>query len=143
MTASAFDRDDLKRACLAALDAAAVEHPAGHQGKLAARYVLHTTRSETVELMFEKGPKTPANLWMIRKAGEPMIDDGIGYRLSPAADIYATTGAEGRLRYGRHSALKPMRQLANADLICFTIERVAEIRRLLDRLMVHGAGLSA
>ncbi len=70
MTVKAFNRDDLKRACLAALDAVALEHPAGHQGKLAARYVLHTRRSEAIELMFEKGPKTPAHLWMGREAGE-------------------------------------------------------------------------
>ncbi len=42
MTAKVFDRDDLKRACLTALDAVALEHPAGHRGKLAARCVLHT-----------------------------------------------------------------------------------------------------
>ncbi|MCP5389846.1 MAG: hypothetical protein H6915_08775 [Novosphingobium sp.] len=135
MNSKAYDREDLKRACLAALDAVAVEHPAGHQGKLAARYVLHTPRGAAIEIMFEKGPKTPAHLWMSREAGEGMIDAGIRYRLSPATDTYATANAEGRPRYGRHSALKPMRQLANADLVCFTIERPGEIEVLLGGLL--------
>lgn len=134
MTLKAHDRDDLKRACLAALDAAAFEHPAGHQGKLAARYILHSPSGATIELMFEKGPKTPANLWMSRQAGAALIDDNVRYRLSPATDTYATSDAEGRPRYGRHSALKPMRQLAHADLICFTVEREGQIEQLLDRL---------
>jgi hypothetical protein len=134
MNLKAHDRGDLKRACLAALEAVAVEHPTGHQGKLAARYVLHTPRGAAIEIMFEKGPKTPAHLWMSGEAGEGMIDAGIRYRLSPAADTYATVDAEGRPRYGRHSALKAMRQLANADLICFTIERPAEIDKLLESL---------
>lgn len=143
MTDKTYKRDDLKRACLAALDAAAVEHPARHQGKLAARYVLHTRRGAVLDLMFDKGPKTPAHLWVIREAGEAMIDTGIRYRLSLATDTYATLDAEGRPRYGRHSALKSMRKLANAALICFTIEREAEIQRLLERLTVHAAGPSA
>ncbi|MCV2866898.1 hypothetical protein [Defluviimonas sp. WL0075] len=137
MTLKTYDRDDLKRACLAALDAVAVEHPAGHQGKLAARYVLHTPRGAAIEIMFEKGPKTLANLWMNREAGEGMINAGIRYRLSPAVDTYVTADDEGRPRYGRHSALKPMRQLANADLICFTIERPGEIKQLLEHLQAH------
>ena len=49
-------RDTLRQACLARLDERAMEHPSGHQGKLAARYVLHTQRADAVELMFEKGP---------------------------------------------------------------------------------------
>lgn len=135
MTSKTYDRDDLKRACLASLDAAALEHPARHQGKLAARYVLNTQRGEAIELMFEKGPKTPANLWMLREAGQSIIDARIRYRLSPATDTYTTVDAKGRPRYGRHSALKPMRQLANADLICFTIERPGEMDMLLGGLL--------
>jgi len=49
-------RDELRQACLERLDERAMEHPSGHQGKLAARYVLHTQRADAVELMFEKGP---------------------------------------------------------------------------------------
>ena len=132
MTQKTMDRADLKRACLVALDAVAVEHPAGHQGKLAARYVLRNSAGEAIELMFEKGPQTPANLWMLRDAGKVMIDAGIRYRLSPATDTYAIADTAGRPRYGRHSALRPMRQLANADLICFTIERLGEMEMLLE-----------
>lgn len=138
MTDKIFDREALKRACLAALDEVAVEHGAGHQGKLAARYVLQDRRGAAIELMFEKGPKTPAHLWMPLEAGEPLIDEGIPYRLSPAAETYAAKDANDRPLYGRHSALKPMRQLANSDLIRFTIDRPGQIDRLLQRLRESG-----
>lgn len=131
----AMDRAHLKRACLAALDAVAVEHPAGHQGKLAARYVLQGARGEAVELMFEKGPKTPAQLSMTAAAGQIVTGDGIRFRASPATETFAAIDPGGRPRYGRHSALKPMRRLAHADLMCFTIEREGESDRLLDRLL--------
>jgi hypothetical protein len=54
MTDKTYSRDDLKRACLAAMDTVALEHSAQHQGKLVARYVLHTWRGAALELMFEK-----------------------------------------------------------------------------------------
>lgn len=57
-------RAALKQACLEVLEAACVMHPAGHQTKLAARYVLITKDGERIALMFEKGPNSSANLWM-------------------------------------------------------------------------------
>jgi hypothetical protein len=55
-------RNTLKAACLSLLDTAAAEHPAGHQGKLAARYVLRSRSDERIGLMFEKSEKTKALL---------------------------------------------------------------------------------
>lgn len=49
-----MDRDQLKHNCLERLDAGAIEHPTGHQGKLAARYLLRRGDGDRVELMFEK-----------------------------------------------------------------------------------------
>jgi predicted helicase len=46
-------RAALKSAVLAILDQVALEHPVGHQGKLAARYVLRSQNGERIELMFE------------------------------------------------------------------------------------------
>ena len=135
MTQEALDRDELKRLWLLAFDSVAVEHGAGHQGKLAARYVLHTPTGSAIELMFEKGPKSPANLWLAKETGRALLDQGLRYRFSPATDTYAKADANGRALYGRHSGLKPMRQLAHADLLCFTIERPTEVKWLLDKLL--------
>src|SRR5690606_25005406 len=55
-------RKELKLACLALLDDAAVEHPSGHQGKSAARYILRSENDDRIELMFEKGENSRANL---------------------------------------------------------------------------------
>jgi len=131
MTLGKPQREDLKRACLAALDAVCVEHPAGHQSKLAARYILHTSRGEAVALMFEKGPKAPAHLWMPLEAGQGLINEGVPYRLSPAAETYAAKDGSSRPLHGRHSALNPMRQLTNSNLIRFTVERAGEMDHLL------------
>ena len=127
-------RRKLKLSCLGALDALAVEHESGHQGKLAARYTLRTEHGMAVELMFEKSPKTPANLWMTLQTGRDLLDEDISYRLSPASEVNHAFGADGRPKYGRHSALKTMHQLAHADLICFRIEREGQIEALLARL---------
>lgn len=59
-----MNREEFKLACLAILDGVASEHPAGHQGKLAARYLLRTGGGAAIELLFEKGPNTPPNLWL-------------------------------------------------------------------------------
>lgn len=134
MTPKVTTRDDLKRQCLAALDAAAIEHPAGHQGKLAARYILRTQAGEGIEMMFEKGPARPANLWMNEKYAERLCDGSVPFRRSPAVGLYAASDSDSPVRYGRHSALKPMRDLANADLVCFTIEREGQLEALLRAL---------
>lgn len=58
-------RDELRQAILSKLDACAMEHPCRHQGKLAARYLMHTQKSGPVELMFEKGPTSaPTSGWL-------------------------------------------------------------------------------
>jgi len=38
-----MDRDALKLRCVTPLDECAIEHPAGHQGKLAARYLVQSS----------------------------------------------------------------------------------------------------
>ena len=42
-------RQKLKLSCLRALDALAVEHESGHQGELAARYILRTEHDVAVK----------------------------------------------------------------------------------------------
>ncbi len=130
-----MNREELKRLCLARLDDCAREHPAGHQGKLAARYLLQNAAGDTVELMFEKGPKTPANLWVEHKRVTELVEaPGLDVRLSPASALFSVKGAGGKLIYGRHSALKPMPDLGRADLVCFQISSIGELDRVLDHL---------
>ena len=52
MIADVMNREMLIAACLALIDQVATEHPAGHQGKLAARYIIRSSSGERVGLMF-------------------------------------------------------------------------------------------
>ncbi|MDZ7909061.1 MAG: hypothetical protein U5N10_13100 [Gemmobacter sp.] len=126
-------RDELKSRCLALLDAAAMEHPAGH-GKLFARYVLRTQDDDRIEMMFEKGEKSRANLWLTCDHAVPLVAMGVEFRDYPASALYQPTEPGGKPVYGRHSALKSMRDLANADLVRFTIDRVDQMEMILTRL---------
>lgn len=131
-----MNREDLKAACLRRLNESATEHPAGHQGKLAARYLLRGQGGEVMELMFEKGPKTPANLWVAAsRVGQLLEDNSLGHRLAPASVLNAVKGFNGKPIYGRHSALKPMRELAYADLVCFQITALTQLDRVINHLM--------
>lgn len=126
-------RDDLKRFCLAALDQVAVEHPAKHQGQYAARFVLRSHSGDRVEIMFEKGPRSPANLWIDRRHAEQLLSSGIEFREYPAAGT--TLIVDGKRRYGRHSALAAMRGLCDADLVRFRLDTPEHMRLVISTLM--------
>lgn len=134
MTDAQITRMALKQLCLDLLDAAAIEHPLGHQGKLAARYVLRSAGGEGVELMFEKGPTSGANLWVCHRNARAILTEGLTFQSAPANALYKSADEHGKTRYGRHSALRPMRQLGNADLICFSIQNEAEVEKILEEL---------
>ncbi|BBU53859.1 hypothetical protein KU6B_01240 [Mameliella alba] len=107
-----MNRDTLKRRCLGRLDECGREHPTGHQGKLAARYLLDRCSGDVAEVTFEKVPKTPANIWVERSRADGLIGQpGPDYRIAPASVLFATKDAKGWPVYGRHSALKPMHEL--------------------------------
>ena len=127
-------RDALKAAILQRLAGLAVEHPSGHQGKLAARFVLRSHSGEGIELMFEKGPATPANLWMHRKFAEQLPDTGIERKESPASALFAVKSETGKTIYGRHAGLLSMRQLADADLVCFKLKSTSDLEAILEAL---------
>lgn len=130
-----MNREELKAACVQRLDERAFEHPAGHQGKLAARYILRGQGGDAIQLMFEKGPRTLANLWVAAdRVGKLLEETRLDYRLAPASILGAIKGGDGKLIYGRHSALKPMRDLAHADLVCFRITALTELDLVLDHL---------
>lgn len=134
MTDAQTIRLALKQDCLRLLDASAIEHPVGHQGKLAARYMLVSATGEGIELMFEKGPASAANLWVCHRHARGLLVEGLTFASAPAAALDRAADADGRARYGRHSALRPMRQLGHADLICFSIQNKAEMEKILGDL---------
>ena len=130
-------RDELKAAIVRRLAEVAFEHPAGHQGKLAARFILRSVSGEGIELMFEKGPASVPNLWMLRKYAEPLMTSGIDLRESPARTLYAVTNDLGKKIYGRHTGLLPMRQLSDSDLVCFKLKAITELEAMIEILREH------
>ena len=126
-------REELKARCLALLDAAAIEHPAGHS-KLAARYVFRNLDDDRIELMFEKAGNSRANLWLaLDRIGDLSTLD-VETRIYRASELYRPSEPGGKVVYGRHAALKPMRDLANVDLVRFTIDRAEQLEVILARL---------
>ncbi len=128
-------REDLRKACLAVLDERSMEHPAGHQGKLAARYLLRCSNGDAAELMFEKGPTSAPNLWVAeRRVADLLKSPELQFRHAPASALFVSSGKDGKARYGRHSALKSMKELAFEDLVCFRITTLGELDRILDHV---------
>lgn len=126
-------REELKGRCLAVLDSAAVEHPAGHS-KLAARYVFRNLDDDRIELMFEKAGNSRANLWLAFDRIGDLSTLDVEARVYRASELYQSSEPGGKVVYGRHAALKPMRDLANVDLVRFTIDRVEQLEMILSRL---------
>lgn len=128
-------RDELRQAILSKLDACALEHPSGHQGSKAARYVMHTPKSGPVELMFEKGPTSAPNLWVAERFVADLLEDAaFEFRRAPASVLFATKGKDGKPQYGRHTGLKPMTQLSHADLVCIRLNTTGELDRILEHV---------
>ncbi len=125
--------DDLNATCLGLLSAAAIEHPSGHT-KLVARYILRSKDHDRIEVMFEKAGSGRARLWLTRNCAAELMNNAIAFREYPAADLYQPQEGDSTPSYGRHPALKSMRDLANADLIRFTIDRVDQLRTIISKL---------
>lgn len=136
MTTQVLVRADLKAYCLDMLEAASFEHPSGHQGKLAARYVLISASGERVGLMFEKSECAKPHLWVEQRFACGLLDLDIEFQLSPASSLYREVEVGGKRTYGRHNGLKAMRDLANADLIRFTINEISQLKAILQKLAV-------
>jgi hypothetical protein len=134
MSAPEIDLTSLKRAIVMRLDREGKEHSKGHQKSYANRYSMRSSDRALVELMFEKGDKSPANLWVRQDLVLELLDDGIPFTLSPAPKLYQTVGKTGEKQYGRHSALEDMMQLGKADLVCFALRNMADLDRVLSAL---------
>lgn len=124
---------ELTVACLSLLDAVAIEHPAAHT-KLAARYILRSKDDDRIELMFEMNGSGWPKLWLTHAHARQLTDLGIKFRSYPASALYQSSESGGKLSYGRHAALKSMRDLANADLVRFTIDRPVQLQAILMKL---------
>lgn len=133
-----LDRDTLKLAAVALLDSLADPHPLGHQESKARRYVLTAPGGTALELMFEQDPDSRPNLWMLAKAGA-LSGSYPPHRLFPAASLRTKRGKDGKLLYGRHSALERMPQLGDADLVCFIPTNLQELGAVLDRALAASA----
>ena len=128
-------RAALKRAILARLDNLGREHPLGHQGAYANRYTLRSDHGEPVEVLFEKGDRTPANLWVRADQARVLENGPVPVRQSPVAILYQKPAKDGGRSYGRHSALEPMPLLGRADLLCFALRSVEDLDQVIAVLM--------
>lgn len=120
-------RTELKSAIIDRLDAVCQEHPEKHQKSKARRYVFKGEAGKVTELMFQQDPKSPPNLWVLEDRVKSLLSSDFTYKLSAANR--AVNG-----NFGRHSAMKPMPQLAPGDLVCFNIQSLAQLDRILDAL---------
>lgn len=134
MNAPVMNREMLIAACLTLLDRTAVEHPARHQGKLAARYIIRANSDERIGLMFEKSGRTKPFLWLARAHALDLLEAEIEFRVYLASSLYQEAEPGGKRPYGRHAALKSMRDLANADLVRFSVDRIGQMALILEKL---------
>lgn len=109
------------------LDQAGREHRSKHQGVYANRYVIQVMGGVPFEVMYEKGAKTPPNIWCLAKIADHVT--GVECELDRADRLRQIPG-----RYGRHSALEHMPQLANADLAKFVPKTLTEVRAIIDSI---------
>ena len=117
MTDSKDARRALKDACLALLDSVAGEHPSGHQSKLAARYLIISQSGERIGLMFEKHVSASAHVWISRHFAQGLADGIVPVREYKAEQLYQSVDTETEPTYGRHAALKSMRDIDRKSVV--------------------------
>jgi hypothetical protein len=129
-----MDRTKLKAACTERLDTLAATHKIGHESNHANRYVLRSAKGTSVEMMLEKGGTGNANLWVRSDFAPGISTDRIEQRAYPGRSVNTLTNNKGKKVYGRHSGLRPMEQLATADLTRFTLSTVADLDQIISVL---------
>ena len=134
-----MNEEELKRRIVSRLDRKAKEHRMGHQARYANRYVLRSAGGAHIELMFQKDEKSPPNLWVKKDFVEGILQGRPGgyplqYKESPKSGLYTEVGKTGIPKYGRHSGLKNMPQLGNADLVCFNLRDLVQLEFILEAL---------
>lgn len=125
-------RQILKQACMAELDRRALPHPASHSAK-SGRYILESGRGP-VAVMFERGDRTPAHVWLPTRAVSGLTLPAAPTELYPASACWQKRNAKGEPVYGRHSNLLQMPELKNADLTKITLDSPQQLRDILSAL---------
>ena len=116
--------------------------PDGDNGRLAGvrRYTLKANDGTDLQIMFQvyenqkTGRSAPPNIWFLKAAAKLMNTQKPAYKDYPASSINQRKPVTGRVTYGRHSGLKSMTQLAEADLLRFTPETIFEVEKLIAAL---------
>lgn len=127
-----ISREQLKKSILALLDKAAAPHPMGHQAAYAARYIIQASSGRELELMFQKDTKSPPNLWCLASSIDTAIKQEFKPKEKRSSALYTKISEKtGELQYGRHSALKEMPQLGRSDLLCFKLDNLQQLERIL------------
>ena len=111
------------------LDQAGREHRSHHQGAYANRYVIHVMGGVPYEMMYEKGTKSPPNIWCLAKVADHVT--GVDCEIDHAERLRTVPG-----QYGRHSALEHMPQLANADLAKFVPKTLTDVRTIIAAIKI-------
>jgi len=109
------------------LDQAGREHASKHQPSKANRYVIQVMGGFPFQVMFEKGAKSPPNIWCLANVANHVT--GIECEIDRADRLRQVPG-----QYGRHSALEQMPQLANADLAKFVPKTLTDVRAIIDAI---------
>lgn len=122
----------LKSACVLELDRRSRPHPAGSTNK--AQRCLLDTPAGTVAVMFERNPEAPTNLWLPRRVASTLRLPAGRTRTYPASALWTKQNRKGERLYGRHSNLRQMPELRDADLTRVTLISVQELRDILSDL---------
>ena len=115
-------------------------HCKGHQPVKANRYVMDSADLGYVELMFEKDDDSSANLWVKHEFVAKMLAKCPSYERKRKVwvcddmecELYPAPGLEGSC--GRHSGLKCMPQLGISTLVCFRLNKMEDLDRILNVL---------
>lgn len=129
-----MNREELKKAALELFDKIADEHPKGHQEVYMNYYIVKNSK---LCFAFEKAPRTPANIWC--KLGVENEVKGIAWVPSWAKDLWKEENDKGKKVYGRHSGLKKVDELRDADLVKYTAKTLGEVQKVVEGLIKAAA----
>jgi len=129
-----MNREELKKAALELFDKIADEHPKGHQ-KVKMNYYI--VKNSELCFAFEKNLGSPANIWC--KLGVKDEVNGIDCEESKAEKLCQKVNSKGEKVYGRHSGLRKVDELCDADLVKYTAKTLGEVQKVVEGLIKAAA----
>lgn len=126
------DRKALKSACVLELEKRARPHPAGNN-KDSLRCFL-VTPGGSVAVMFEQNLEARPHLWLPTRVTAGLRLPAGRTKPYPASALWTNRNKKGERLYGRHSNLRQMPELRDADLTRVTLISVHELRDILSDL---------